>query len=201
MKHVLLTIFILSSLNIMAQLTNREKEIIRSGDAYTPLEVLKVTSKEDSLFLRKIANNVDFNHDKEDLLLLINRLKMTMAVESGVGIAAPQVGIARNIFLFMRMDHPDRTVVAAINPRIVGHSEETICFENDGCLSIPDVSGNTVRYPWIEVEYTNEEGQLVHEKLEGYSRQGNFTGVIFQHEYDHLQGVLFIDKLCHDTEQ
>jgi peptide deformylase len=48
----------------------------------------------------------------------------------------------------------------------------------------------------VEVEYCNERGALVRERLEGHSRAGNFSAVIFQHEYDHLQGVLFTDKLC-----
>lgn len=53
-----------------------------------------------------------------------------------------------------------------------------------------------MRYPWIDVEYYNEKGELKQERLSGYSRETDFTGIIFQHEFDHLQGVLFIDKLC-----
>ncbi|MDR2834734.1 MAG: peptide deformylase, partial [Bacteroidales bacterium] len=66
----------------------------------------------------------------------------------------------------------------------------------DGCLSIPDFSGNSQRYPWVEVEYLNQNGEKITEKLTGYSRLTSFTAVIFQHEYDHLRGTLFIDKLC-----
>lgn len=196
MKQWSIFLFLFLSFNVMAQLTTDEKKLIRSGDRWTPFEVLKVTNKHDSLFLRSVSKDLDLSVDKEDIALLIARLKMTMAVESGVGIAAPQVGIGRNLFLFTRLDHPDKKVVAAINPKIVNHPAETVCFERDGCLSIPNISGNSRRYPWVDVEYTNEGGELVKERLTGYSRQGNFTGVIFQHESDHLKGILFIDKLC-----
>lgn len=180
----------------MAQLAASEKSLIRNGDSTTPFRVLKIDNEHDSLFLRTPSKDLDLLENKEDIALLIARLRTTMAVESGVGIAAPQVGIGRNLFLFTRINDPDHPVVAAINPRIVNRPAETICFERDGCLSIPGISGNTDRYAWVDVEYTNEEGQLIRERLEGYSRQGNFTGVVFQHEFDHLQGVLFIDKLC-----
>ncbi|MDU1904964.1 MAG: peptide deformylase [Dysgonomonas sp.] len=180
----------------MAQFTDQEIALINSMNETSSMRVLLIDNPEDSLVLRKKCSDIDVSKNKKEIALLIERMKATMETESGVGIAAPQVGICKNIFLFTRLDQPDYPVIAAINPRIVNHSEETICFENDGCLSIPGVSGNSIRYPWIEVEYTNEKGELIKEKLEGYSRSGNFTGIIFQHEYDHLQGVLFIDKLC-----
>lgn len=184
----------------MAQFSEKEKELINNGTENTALRVLLTTNEQDYQFLRQKCSDVDNIVGNKDLQLLIERMKATMDIESGVGIAAPQVGIAKNIFLFTRIDQPDYPVVAAINPKIINHSEETICFERDGCLSIPETSGNSVRYSWVEVEYTNEDGKLVREVLEGYSRADNFTGVIFQHEYDHLQGILFTDKLCPEIE-
>ncbi len=177
-------------------LTEEEKALINSASVSEPFRVLLTTNEQDSLFLRKKCTDLNFEKDKEDILKLIERLKVTLDAEQGVGIAAPQVGIARNLFLFARTDKPDWPVEVAINPHIVNHPKETICFERDGCLSIPDTSGNSTRYPWIEVEYTNQHGKLVRERLEGHSRSDSFVAVIFQHEYDHLQGVLFTDKLC-----
>ena len=174
-----------------------EKALINEGDAETPFRVLKITDPQDSVLLRTPCSDIVHFVDNPDFELLIARLKTTLALEDGVGIAAPQVGILKNVFLFMRLDLPGTPVVVAVNPRIVHHPAETVCFERDGCLSIPDLRGNSVRYPWVEVEYYNESGVLVREKLEGHSRAaGNFSAVIFQHEYDHLQGTLFIDKLC-----
>ena len=96
----------------------------------------------------------------------------------------------------MRLDLPEQPVTVVINPLITAIPDSTVCFECDGCLSIPNFSGNSVRYPWIDVEYYNLQGEKVLEKLIGYNRKDGFTGVIFQHEYDHTKGILFIDKLC-----
>ena len=180
----------------MAQFSEKEITLINSGTKETPFRVLKITEEEDSLFLRQKAEDISFNINDNELKLLIERLKTTMEEESGVGIASPQVGIGRNLFLFIRISDPNHPIVVAINPKILNHPNETVCFEKDGCLSIPDMSGNSIRYPWVDVEYTDENGIVITERLEGYSRTTDFTGIIFQHEYDHLQGVLYIDKLC-----
>ncbi|PXV58122.1 peptide deformylase [Dysgonomonas alginatilytica] len=185
----------------MAQFTQEEKNLINNGTPETPFRVLTITDQQDSIFLRQKCSAIENSNGSKDLQLLIDRLKATMAFEEGVGIAAPQVGIAKNLFLFTRIDQPDYPVIVAINPKIVNHPQETICFERDGCLSIPDVSGNSIRYPWVDVEYTDENGNLVQERLEGYSRETDFTGIVFQHEFDHLQGILFIDKLCPEDKE
>jgi len=187
----------------MSQFSDREIEIIRSDSVDIPFEVLLITNKEDSIFLRQKCEDIDIGdiHNNHDLQLFIQRLKLTMEIESGIGIAAPQVGIGKNIFLFTHLDQPDFPVTVAINPKIVGHPDETVCFRNDGCLSIPGVSGNSIRFPWVDVEYTDENGNLIRERLQGYKRGGDYTGVVFQHEYDHLQGILFIDKLCTIEEE
>ncbi len=176
--------------------TALEKKLIHNSAADSSFRVLQTTSFSDSLFLRKKTKNVDFSRNRAELSLLISRMKKTMEVESGVGIAAPQIGISRSIFLFVRTDKPGFPVETVINPKIISHSPETVCFERDGCLSIPDVSGNSIRYAWIEVEYQTENGKEIRETISGYSRKDNFASVIFQHEFDHLQGVLFTDKLC-----
>lgn len=180
-------------------MTPDEIKIIENGDHTSPFRVLKTDNTEDSLFLRQKSAEISSvqNIAKNRLLqMLIHRLKLTMTEENGVGIAAPQVGVGRNMFIFLRLDKADYPMEVAINPKIVDHSQETICFEGDGCLSVPDQSGTTLRYAWIEVEYYNEKGELIKERLHGGERGSDFTGVIFQHEYDHLQGILFYDRLC-----
>ncbi|MDR0725202.1 MAG: peptide deformylase [Prevotellaceae bacterium] len=177
-------------------LTNEEKTLINKGTANESFRVLLTTNAEDSLILRQKSQTIELTRDVGDLKLLIARMKVTLEAENGVGIAAPQVGILRNMFIIVRVDKPGMPVEAVINPVIVSHPDETVCFERDGCLSIPETSGNSMRYPWIEVEYFNENGEKIREKLSGHSRQDNFAAVIFQHEYDHLQGILFVDKLC-----
>ena len=180
----------------MAQFSQNEIDIIRSGMVEEPFRVLLTTDDSDLAVLRAESTDVDNVNNNEDLMLLVQRLLITMEVEQGVGIAAPQVGVSKSVFLFVRTDKEDYPVEVVINPRIVNHPDETVCFKGDGCLSVPDTSADTKRYPWIDVEYTNIKGKLVKERLEGYSRTGNFAAIIFQHEYDHLRGVLFIDKVC-----
>lgn len=177
-------------------MTKKEKDLIYGGSAETPFRVLLSTNAEDSLMLRKKSIDIEPVKDNADLQMLIQRMRATLEVENGVGIAAPQIGVSRNVFLFMRIDKPGHPMEVAVNPKITARSGEMVCFEDDGCLSVPDVYANSLRYEWIEVEYYNEEGEKISERLEGYSRFDNFTGIIFQHEYDHLQGVLFVDRLC-----
>lgn len=206
-KYVVYTLVLLTflsySCNSMKIITDNEKAFINSGDGKSSYRVLLTTNADDSLALRKksidIPNIKDMANDKS-IQLFLERLKLTMVAESGVGIAAPQVGLNRNIFLFFRIDKPGYPIQVAINPKIVNHPKEFISFEGDGCLSVPERSGTTARYSWVDVEYYDENGTLIKEKLSGSSRQGDFTGIIFQHEYDHLKGVLFIDKLVENKE-
>lgn len=183
-------------------MTEQELTLINSGTTETPFRVLLTTSETDSMFLRQKSVDVeDVENIANDKYLqhFIKRLKLTMEVANGVGIAAPQVGVGRNVFAFMRIDKPEMPVEIAINPKIVAHSPNQYCFEGDGCLSVPEESGNTLRYEWIDVEYYNEQGQLVKERLNGGTRETDFTGVIFQHENDHLNGVLFVDRIVDES--
>jgi peptide deformylase len=190
-----MTVFF-NSCKTVQPFSETDKSLIVSGVAETPFRVLLITNRQDSAILRKPCSDVRNFVADTVFQRFIARLKQTLEVENGVGIAAPQVGISKNIFLFMRLDSPDNQIQTVINPKIINMPDTTICFERDGCLSIPDRSGNSIRFPWVEVEYFNEKGEKIRERLEGYSRQNTFTGVIFQHEYDHTKGILFIDKLC-----
>ena len=196
--HLIITgmIVLFASCKTLQPFTEADKSLIVSGTAETPFRVLQVTNEQDSTLLRNLCRDLKNYAADPTFHLLISRLKKTLEVEQGVGIAAPQVGISKNLLLFMRLDLPDNPVHVAVNPSIVNHPDTTVCFERDGCLSIPDRSGNSVRYPWIDVEYWNEKGEKINERLTGYSRQNTFTAIIFQHEYDHTKGILFTDKLC-----
>ena len=150
--------------------------------------------------LRRENVDVDLN-DKEGIAKLLDDMWETLRNADGCGLAAPQVGVLKNIFLFIRFDKQDNPVQVAINPRIINQPSETVCFEGDGCLSIPNISSNSIRFPWIEVEYWDEKGNFHKEKLIGYSREEDFTSIIFQHELDHLHGILFTDKICTPSEE
>lgn len=198
-----LFIFALMACNSNKQMTEDEIKLINSNKANVPFEVLLTTDKQDSLFLRQKSIDIDVKNiaKDKDFQHFIKRMRATLTEEEGVGLAAPQVGIGRNVFLFMRVKEPEHPVQVAINPRIVNKSDETFCFAGDGCLSIPDQSGSTARHTWVEVEYYDETGKLIKERLNGGSRREDYTGVVFQHEFDHLNGILFIDRLVADKPE
>lgn len=135
--------------------------------------------------LRKKAQPVT---DFTSLRAILEEFKMTMYREDGVGLAAPQVGISMRFF---GMDD-GKGFKMIVNPEIIERSEEKEVGE-EGCLSVPGVFADILRHIWVRVKYQDEHGTLHEEFLEGYAAR------IFQHEYDHLDGVLFIDHL--DSKQ
>ncbi|HAC64344.1 MAG TPA: peptide deformylase [Cyanothece sp. UBA12306] len=125
---------------------------------------------------------------------LIDSLIAKTIEVSGVGIAAPQV--SQSIRLFILASHPNPRYpqapkmepIAMINPSIVSHSHE-IVKDWEGCLSVPGVRGLVPRYQWVEVEYCDRFGHSQHQKLT------DFVARIFQHELDHLNGLVFLDRV------
>ncbi|TVP56662.1 MAG: peptide deformylase [Nodularia sp. (in: Bacteria)] len=143
--------------------------------------------------LRQKATWVDNTQD-EYIQKLIDDLIVTVAQANGVGIAAPQVAASCRLFIVasrpnLRYPHaPVMEPTAMINPRIIAHSTE-IVQGWEGCLSVPGIRGLVPRYQAVEVAYTDRHGQLQKQKLT------DFVARIFQHEYDHLDGVLFVDRV------
>lgn len=125
---------------------------------------------------------------------LIDLLIATAIANRGVGIAAPQISQPYRLFIMAshpsdRYPHaPTMTPTAAINPRILAHGEEVV-KDWEGCLSVPDIRGLVPRYREIEVEYTTQQGQTKQEILT------DFVARIFQHELDHLDGIIFTDRV------
>jgi len=125
---------------------------------------------------------------------LIDDLLATVAEVYGVGIAAPQVYEPLSIFIVAsrpnpRYPHaPEREPMAMINPEILWRSDE---MEKgwEGCLSIPGLRGRVPRHTKIGVRYLDRRGELIEEEYEG------FLARVFQHEFDHLQGMVFVDRL------
>jgi peptide deformylase len=116
--------------------------------------------------------------------LLIKRLKMTMKQYGGIGLSANQCGVFERVFVI----GTDEFQIACVNPRIIGKSPSTI-KEKEGCLSYPGLYLKIDRPDWIDVEYTDENGQLVQSRLEG------ITARCFQHELDHMNGIRMTDHV------
>jgi len=132
--------------------------------------------------LRLAAPEVeDFDADLERL---VERMKRLMVEAYGLGLAAPQVGILRRLFIF-QVD--DDEIAALVNPTIVVRSDETEVDE-EGCLSIQGVRVSVERNVTVTLEAKNERGEDVRLELEGLPAR------VAQHEFDHLDGKLILDR-------
>jgi len=143
--------------------------------------------------LRKVSEDIDASYP--EIKELISNMFDTMYFSDGVGLAAPQVGKSIRLFVIdaspMAEDYPELENFKRvfINANIVERFGEPWSF-NEGCLSIPNLRENVIREESIRIQYLDENFQP-HEDV--------FSGVaarVIQHEYDHLEGVLFIDKLA-----
>ena len=119
---------------------------------------------------------------------LIKDMFETMYEYEGIGLAAPQIGVFRRVIVLDVSPSDESGVpMALVNPEIVGSEEEMVCA-TEGCLSVPGVSGEVIRPEIVVVQAMNEEGEPV------VVRAGGILGRALQHEIDHLDGVLFIDR-------
>lgn len=135
--------------------------------------------------LRRRAEEVD--KVDEEIKDLINRMYVVMAESHGLGLAAPQIGVSKRIFTYDIGEGPH----ALINPRLLRSSGEEIATE--GCLSIPGLQGDVPRASRVTVSGIDENGQKVKIKAEGLLAR------VFQHEIDHLDGKVFIDRADPET--
>ncbi len=134
--------------------------------------------------LRRRAAPVEVIDD--ELRDLARDMLALMYEKKGVGLAAPQVGVGRRLFVMNPTGKPEDERIL-VNPRILGKTGRVIGIE--GCLSIPDVQGKIERATSIEVEAFSVEGEDV--RFEA----GDFPARVMQHEIDHLDGILIIDKM------
>lgn len=173
-----------------------EAQLILAGKRTQSMRVLQITNPKDSILLR--SKSQSFTVSSEDTLLAYfsDRLYATVRdpAHSGVGIAAPQVGILKNIIWIQRFDKIAKPFEVYYNPRIDKYTElkQTVL---EGCLSIPDIQDTLhMRAYAILLQYDNPKGEHICEMIE------DFTAVIFQHEIDHLNGILFTDHLKKEQE-
>jgi len=143
--------------------------------------------------LKKVAQEIDPEYP--ELGELVDNMFDTMYNASGVGLAAPQVGLSIRLFILdatpFSEEHPelDGFVKVFINPIILEETGKKWPF-NEGCLSIPGIREDVERKPKVLIEYYDENWDLKEETYEG------IVARIIQHEYDHVEGVLFTDHLA-----
>ena len=126
----------------------------------------------------------------DGLRILIQAMYETMEEADGIGLAAPQVGVDKRFFV---VGLPDGTKKEFINPQITGTSVETSPYE-EGCLSLPNVYHEVIRPSKVIVSAQDMNGNPFTLKASGLMAR------VIQHEYDHLDGVLFIDHLSDEEK-
>ena len=173
-----------------AGFTAQEKELI--GDR--PAEAMRlwtVDDERDLALLRTPSAELPVGEiGSESFAVLVGRMSATVTnpENPGVGIAAPQVGILRRIVLVQRFDKEGEPFEVYVNPYIIEYGADSV-VGSEGCLSIPGQSGSVMRAGEIRISYIDlETRSKVEETVSG------FTAVIFQHEIDHLDGILFTDR-------
>ena len=137
---------------------------------------------EDSEILREVAEAWDWEKDG-DPSELVKAMAKLMVLHNGIGLAAPQCGISKRIFVMGNPDH----LVACINPEIISGTERV--RDQEGCLSFPDLWMYVERYKDISVKYYNVAGEKVEQELTGLMAR------VYQHERDHLDGICFDNKV------
>lgn len=157
------------------------------------MALLKIVPYGDQL-LRKQSARIEEIDDS--VHTLISEMKETMAAADGVGLAAPQVGRSLQLFLidWSKILEEGGETRAYINPAILelGDSKAS---QQEGCLSLPEVWGDVDRSNSIKIKYTDVTGKEVEETLT------EFPARVFQHEFDHLLGILFIDRMKTDDRK
>lgn len=192
-KALLIALTVLLVAGCRGGWTAAERELIESQP-----DVMRVLTVEDAADLKVLrAECRDFSaRELADPLYAELASKMIATVTSpeqdGVGIAGPQVGLSRNVIAVQRFDKEGEPFEVYPNIRITAFRGEMEPGP-EGCLSVPGRRGKVLRWRDIDISYTSPEtGQEVSERIEG------FTAVIFQHETDHLQGILYTDKLVQE---
>jgi peptide deformylase len=152
-------------------------------------EIVTVAQKKDEKFLRKKTVPFDFkNFTRKEVNELIVRMRRIMHAANGIGLSANQIGLEFSVFVAEVPDaQGDMKFYAVFNPKIEKVSKDTIAFE-EGCLSVPGQWGEVTRAEQITVSGYNKMGKKVKVKAWGLLSR------VFQHEIDHLNGKLFIDR-------
>lgn len=172
-----------------SRLTGAEKDII---DAEGIMRVLTVDDREDSLILRSECTDFSLKTLRSERFgRLSERMVATVtdSTQDGVGIAAPQVGLKRRVVAVQRFDKAGEPFEVYPNIRVEYLSDEKQTGP-EGCLSIPEIYGEVERSQTVVISYVDVRTlETVRDTVSG------FTAVIFQHETDHLDGILFTDRM------
>lgn len=172
-------------------LSAHQDEVDPGAVAGTDLRIVKYPHPS----LRAENAVIDNVQDDKEISRIAKEMFLVMYAAEGVGLAAPQVGINKRLMVYNASGDPKKWLdeVVMVNPEIkefsVGKDVET-----EGCLSFPGMDGRVERSKWIKVEATNLKGKKIKKKFTGWEAR------IFQHEYDHLEGVVYTDRIVEEDK-
>lgn len=198
MKHTILSAAALIAVascagNVSMTMTNEEASLI--NDSPEVMRILTIEDEADLAVLR--STSTDFNladlSSPEYTLLAEKMVRTLESTDGGVGLAAPQVGLNRRVVAVQRVDKEGEPIEVYANIVIEEMRGEKVPGP-EGCLSVPDLRGDVPRYQDITIRYTDMNSGRLDQPREIREDVSGFAAVIFQHEVDHLDGVLYIDK-------
>ena len=134
----------------------------------------------ENLLLHERVNSCSYNLNRQELS---NTLKESMIYHKGIGLSANQIGIWERVFVMIR----DTEIITCFNPRIIKESKKEISMQ-EGCLSYPDLFLDISRPESVVVKYEDEDKKFHKVKLDGLDAR------VFQHEYDHMEGIDFTQR-------
>ena len=196
-KKILLLAAVLAiascGVNLKLTMTNEEAALINQSPDI--MRILTIDNEADLAVLRK--GSVNFNvadlNTPEYAALAHKLVKTLESTDGGVGLAAPQIGINRRVVAVQRVDKEGEPIEVYANIFIEEKRGEPVAGP-EGCLSVPDQRCDVMRHQDITIRYTDINSDRMDQPREIREDVSGFAAVIFQHEVDHLEGVLFIDK-------
>lgn len=198
MKHIILSAAALIAFascagNVSMTMTKEEASLI--NDSPEVMRILTIEDEADLAVLRSTSTNFNIaDLSSPEYTLLAEKMVRTLeSTDGGVGLAAPQVGLNRRVVAVQRVDKEGEPIEVYANIVIEEMRGEKVPGP-EGCLSVPDLRGDVPRYQDITIRYTDMNSGRLDQPREIREDVSGFAAVIFQHEVDHLDGVLYIDK-------
>ena len=198
MKHTILSAAALIAVascagNVSMTMTKEEASLI--NDSPEVMRILTIEDEADLAVLRSTSTNFNIaDLSSPEYTLLAEKMVRTLeSTDGGVGLAAPQVGLNRRVVAVQRVDKEGEPIEVYANIVIEEMRGEKVPGP-EGCLSVPDLRGDVPRYQDITIRYTDINSGRLDQPREIREDVSGFAAVIFQHEIDHLDGVLYIDK-------
>ena len=192
---VLASVLTIASCGVNSKLTMTKEEAALINGSPDIMRILTIDNDADLAVLRSSSTNFNVaDLNTPEYAALARKLVTTLEnTDGGVGLAAPQIGINRRVVAVQRVDKEGEPIEVYANI-VIEEMRGELEAGPEGCLSVPDQRGDVMRYQDITIRYTDINSDRLDQPREIREVVTGFAAVIFQHEVDHLDGALYIDK-------